>query len=170
MEHSKKTTFAKFIYALGIREVGAQTALALAQYFMDLPALMQADLESLQQVPDVGSVVANNIVNFFVMKRHQVLIHQLQDAGLHWPVVKKSSHQPLANKTFVLTGTLMHLTREDARMRLQALGAKVSESVSNKTDYVVAGDKAGSKLVKAQSLGITVLDEAGLLHLISNGS
>lgn len=170
LAHSKKTTLAKFIYALGIREVGTQTALALAQYFTDLPALMQADEALLQQVPDVGTVVAHNIVNFFSMKRHQQLIHDLQAFGIHWPTVEKSAHQPLLGKTFVLTGTLMQLTREDARMRLQALGAKVSESVSNKTDYVVAGEKPGSKLIKAQALGVTVLDEPGLLHLISHGS
>lgn len=170
LEKSKKTTLAKFIYALGIREVGAQTALALAQYFTDLNTLMQADLETLQQVPDVGTVVAGNIMNFFTMKRHQTLIQDLLEAGIHWPMVKKPEHQPLAGKTFVLTGTLVQLTREDAKMRLQALGAKVSESVSNKTDYVVVGENAGSKLAKAQALNITILDEAQLLHFIRDGS
>ncbi len=170
LAHSKKTTFAKFIYALGIREVGAQTALALAQHFKDLPALMQASKDMLQQVPDVGLVVAHNIAQFFSMDKHQKLIHALQAAGIHWEAVKTATHQPLLNKTFVLTGTLMHLGREDARMRLQALGAKVSESVSNKTNYVVVGDKPGSKYEKAQALGIPILDEAGLLELIGDGS
>ncbi|MFA6037111.1 MAG: NAD-dependent DNA ligase LigA [Legionellales bacterium] len=167
---SKETTLAKFIYALGIREVGTQTALALSQFFADLPKLMQADEETLQQVPDVGTVVASNIVNFFKMKRHQDLIQELQACGLHWPAVVKPAHQPLAGKTFVLTGTLVQLTREDAKIQLQALGAKVSDSVSSKTDYVVAGDKAGSKLDKAHALGVQVLDETALLHLISHGS
>jgi DNA ligase (NAD+) len=167
LEHSKKTTLQKFIYALGIREVGTQTALALADYFQDLPTLMQADEETLQQVPDVGTVVANNIAHFFKMQRHQELIHALQSAGIHWDVIKKSTHQPLSGKTFVLTGTLINLSREAAKERLQALGAKVSESVSSKTDYVVAGDKAGSKLDKANALNIPVIDEAELLKMLN---
>ena len=170
LANSKKTTLAKFIYALGIREVGAQTALALAQHFKELPLLMQADIETLQQVPDVGTVVANNIVNFFSMNKHQQLIQELQAAGIHWEAAKQSSHQPLAGKTFVLTGTLVQLSREDAKMHLQALGAKVSESVSSKTDYVVAGDKAGSKLTKAQALGVQVIDEPTFIKLIGHGS
>ncbi|MGA2655129.1 MAG: helix-hairpin-helix domain-containing protein, partial [Gammaproteobacteria bacterium] len=168
LEQSKKTTLAKFIYALGIREVGSQTALALADYFKDLAALMQADEETLQQVPDVGTVVASNIAHFFKMKRHQDLIHALQASGIHWPVVKKSTHQPLSGKTFVITGTLPTLSREEAKERLQALGAKVSESVSSKTDYVVAGEKAGSKLDKAQALGIIILAEADLLKILNS--
>jgi DNA ligase (NAD+) len=172
LDKSKETTLAKFIYALGIREVGSQTALNLAQYFEELSPLMQADVDTLQQVPDIGTVVANNIVNFFKLEKHQRLIAQLQTIGIHWPAVVKPSaaSQPFTGKTFVLTGTLMQLTREDAKAQLQALGAKVSDSVSAKTDYVVAGDKAGSKLTKAQALGVKVLDETQFLHLIRHGS
>ncbi len=170
LAHSKKTTLAKFIYALGIREVGSQTALSLAQHFADLDAIMHADEETLQQVGDIGPIVAQHIAQFFSMPRHQTLIKALLEAGIHWPVPVSSSTQPLSGKTFVLTGTLLQLSREAATERLQALGAKVSGSVSAKTDYVVAGDKAGSKLVKAQTLGVSILDEAAFLQLIRHGS
>ncbi|HLF66119.1 MAG TPA: helix-hairpin-helix domain-containing protein, partial [Gammaproteobacteria bacterium] len=170
LNHSKKTTLAKFIYALGIREVGSQTAINLAQHFADLNEIMHADEETLQHVADIGPVVAQHIAQFFSQPRHQVLINALLASGIYWSAPVSREKLPLSGKTFVLTGTLLQLTREDATERLQALGAKVSGSVSVKTDYVVAGEKAGSKLAKAQTLGVSIIDEDTFLQLISHGS
>jgi DNA ligase (NAD+) len=168
LERSKTTTLARFLYALGIREVGEATALTLASHFGTLEALMTAEEERLQQAPDIGPVVAAAIRAFFQEPHNQQVIARLRAAGVRWPEteVKQAVEQLLAGKTIVLTGTLESLTRDQASDRLRALGAKVSGSVSKKTDYVVAGREAGSKLDKARELGVTVLDEAELLALL----
>lgn len=168
IEKSKATTLAKFIYALGIREVGESTANNLANHFGSLPALEKASIEALQQTPDVGTVVASNIHAFFQEVHNQSIIQDLLQAGVHWSDidVTQSQQQPLAGQTFVLTGTLETLKRDVAKAQLIALGAKVSGSVSKKTHYVVAGAEAGSKLAKAQELGVPVKDEAWLVDLL----
>lgn len=167
LEKSKDTTLARFLFALGIRDVGEATAQTLASHFGTLEALMTADLADLQQVPDVGPVVAESILTFFRQNHNREVIDKLRQAGVHWTeVVVERGAQPLAGKTFVLTGTLESLTRDQAKERLQALGAKVAGSVSKKTDYVVAGAEAGSKLAKAEELGVAVLDEAALLEML----
>ncbi len=168
LERSKTTTLARFLYALGIREVGEATALALADHFGRLEALMAADEGCLQQVPDIGPVVAAAIRAFFQEPHNQDIIARLRAAGVRWPetVTKLVADQPFAGKVLVLTGTLESLSRDQATARLRALGAKVAGSVSKKTDYVVAGRDAGSKLDKARELGVPVLDEAGLLALL----
>jgi DNA ligase (NAD+) len=168
VEHSKQTTLARFIYALGIRNVGEATAKDLAQHFGSLDNLLAADAESLQQVPDVGPVVAQSIADFLAEAHNREVMEHLRACGVHW-----AEHQPLpaaalplSGKTFVLTGTLAGLSREQAKEKLEALGAKVAGSVSKKTDYVVAGTEAGSKLDKARELGVAVLDEQGLQKLL----
>ncbi len=167
LEKSKKTTFARFLYALGIREVGEATAKQLALSYGDLPALMAADEEGLQRVPDVGPVVAEHIAVFFSEKHNRVIIEKLLQAGVHWEKVQvKKAGLPLHGKTFVLTGTLHGLTRDQAKERLENLGAKVAGSVSAKTSYVVVGDDAGSKLTKAQELGVALMVEDELLRLL----
>lgn len=172
LEKSKTTTLARFIYGLGIRHVGETTAKDLARHFGNLDALMAADEATLLQVNDVGPVVSASIQHFFAEPHNRDIIAKLRAAGLHWPEQETPLHQPaaalpLSGKTFVLTGTLPTLGREQAKDMLEAAGAKVSGSVSKKTSYVVAGSEAGSKLEKAQELGIPVLDEAGMLALIS---
>lgn len=168
IENSKKTTFPKFLYALGIREVGEATALALANHFTELKSLMKADELALQQVADVGPVVASHIQAFFQQSHNLEVIEKLLSLGIHWPKIEKISSKalPLLGQTFVLTGTLSTLSREEAKEKLSALGAKISESVSSKTSYVVAGEAAGSKLTKAEALGIPILDEKSLLNLL----
>jgi DNA ligase (NAD+) len=169
LDHSRNTTFARFIYALGIREVGEATAANLATHFGDLGALMAADQEALEAVDDVGPIVAGQIVRYFEDPAHREMIERLLAAGIHWQVMEPASAGtgPLDGQTWVLTGTLESLTRDQAKARLMSLGAKVTGSVSKKTDRLVAGPGAGSKLTKAQTLGIPVLDEAGLLALLS---
>ncbi len=168
VERGKSTTLARFLYALGIREVGEATALTLAGHFGTLEALMAAEEERLRQIPDIGPVVAAAIRAFFQEPHNRQVIARLRAAGVRWPEteVKQVVEQSLAGKTFVLTGTLESLTRDQASDRLRALGAKVSGSVSRKTDYVVAGREAGSKLDRARELGVPVLDEAGLRALL----
>ncbi|MCP5159076.1 MAG: NAD-dependent DNA ligase LigA [Gammaproteobacteria bacterium] len=168
LERSKTTTLARFLYALGIREVGEATAMTLATHFGTLEALIAADADALRQAPDVGPVVAAAIRAFFQEPHNQQVIGRLQATGVRWPDVARQpvTTASLAGKTFVLTGALDSLTRDQAADRLRVLGAKVSGSVSKRTDYVVAGHEAGSKLDKAQALGVTVLDEAGLLALL----
>lgn len=168
IERSKNTTLSRFLFALGIREVGEATAAALAQHFGDMPSLMDADIETIQRVPDVGPVVAAHIRGFFADPANRQLVVDLQSAGVTWPapVVAASGEQPLAGLSFVLTGTLESMSREKAEEALRALGAKTSGSVSRKTSYVVAGSDAGSKLRKAAELGVTVLDEQGLLAIL----
>lgn len=168
LETSKKTTLARFIYALGMRNVGEATAKDLAKHFGNLPALMEADTEKLLEVNDVGPVVAESITNFFSETHNQSVIAELLAAGISW--VETEGKQPstgtLLGKTFVLTGTLPTMSRDSAKELIESAGGKVSGSVSKKTDYVVAGTEAGSKLDKAQELGVTILDEAGLLALL----
>ncbi len=168
IERSKRTTLPRLLYALGIREVGEATALALARHFGDLGSLMSASEAQIQRVPGVGPVVAAHVAAFFASRAHREVIQRLQAAGLAWPPVGKSTgNLPLLGETFVLTGTLAKLTREQATQALLALGAKVVGSVSKKTRYVVAGADPGSKLEKARALGIEVLDEAALMRLLA---
>ena len=168
LEKSKVTSLGRFLFALGIREVGETTAQNLAQHFGDLQPIKEADLETLQSVPDVGPIVANSIYTFFRQAHNLEVIDKLIAAGIHWPKVEVKTPEvlPLAGKVIVLTGTLQNMSRPEAKKRLQALGAKVTGSVSKKTDWVIAGEAAGSKLKKAQELGVEVLDEAGLLNLL----
>ncbi|WP_428634206.1 NAD-dependent DNA ligase LigA [Sedimenticola sp.] len=167
LEKSKQTTLGRFLFALGIREVGETTAQSLANYYGDLEPVMQADSDSLQQVPDVGPVVAEHVFTFFRQAHNQEVIRALMEAGVRWePIaIPDADSQILAGKVFVITGTLSR-PREDIKQQLIALGAKVTGSVSKKTDYLVAGAEAGSKLTKAESLGITILDETGLNRLL----
>ena len=168
---AKQTTFARFLYGLGIRHVGETTAKDLAKHFGAMDRLMDATLEQLLAVNDVGPVVAQSIRTFFDQPHNREVVEQLRAAGVQWPEGEGSAAsaalQPLAGKTFVLTGTLPTLSRDDAKERIEAAGGKVSGSVSKKTDYVVAGSEAGSKLDKARELGRPVLDEAGLLALLA---
>ncbi len=165
LKESKKTSLAKFIYALGIREVGETTARVLAQSFKKLDAIMVADEMQLQSIRDIGPRVAFQITHFFAEHHNRDVIARLIKAGITWPEISQVdvNDLPLKDKTFVLTGTLTNLTREEATEKLIALGAQVSGSVSRQTSYVVAGEKAGSKLEKARSLGVPIIDEATLL-------
>jgi DNA ligase (NAD+) len=168
IEASKKTTLARFIYALGIRHVGEATAAALAAHFGDLDPLLQADVEALTAVPDVGPVVAQSIHGFCEQPHNREVIERLRAAGVHWPAVEaRSGAQPLAGKTFVITGTFSQ-SRDALTEALQRLGAKVAGSVSKKTDFVAIGENAGSKADKAAELGIATLDEAALLALLGD--
>ncbi len=170
LEKSKTTTFARFIYALGIREVGESTAHNLAQYFLTLEALQTATQEYLLEVEDIGPVVAASIEQYFCNAKNRELLKQLLQAGIHWPAVKQPQQENslLAGQIFVLTGTLTSLSRSEAKERLQALGAKVAGSVSANTTCVVAGEAAGSKLSKAEALGIQVIDEEALKQLLGD--
>ncbi len=170
LEKSKTTRLDRFLYALGIREVGEATARALAAHFGSLEKIRRATEAELEAVEDVGPVVARHIVNFFREAHNNRVIDRLIKAGVHWESVGISPPVPLKGKTFVLTGALAAMTRDEARERLQALGAKVSGSVSRKTDYVVAGEAAGSKLTKARELGIDVLDEDSFKALLESST
>lgn len=163
---SKKTTLARFLYALGIREVGEATAKQLAQHYGDLQNIMGATEESLQTVSDIGPVVAKHITSFFAENHNREVIKKLLESGVYWEKVKSVSDMPFAGKTFVLTGSLQTLSRDEAKEKLEALGAKVAGSVSNKTSYVVVGADAGSKLKKAQELGVAILTEDEFLKLL----
>ncbi|MFD1805113.1 NAD-dependent DNA ligase LigA [Pasteurella oralis] len=165
LEKAKKTTLARFIFALGIREVGEATALNLANYFKTLVALKEATLEQLQEVQDVGEVVANRIFVFWREPHNVAVVDDLLAQGIHWDTVelKEVDESPFKEKTVVLTGTLSQMGRTEAKALLQRLGAKVSGSVSAKTDLVVAGESAGSKLAKANELGVQVIDEQTFL-------
>jgi len=169
LTESKTTTLAKFLYSLGIREVGETTASNLAHHYLTLDAIREASSESLQEVNDVGAVVAKNIVSFFAQPHNNEVVDALLARGINWPEiqVKSEDEQPLKDLTYVLTGTLNQMGRNEAKAHLQSLGAKVSGSVSAKTDYLVAGEKAGSKLTKAQSLGVNVLTEEELVALLT---
>jgi len=169
LDESKRTTLDRFLYALGIREVGEATARALAQAFGELDALMNASAQELEAVRDIGPVVAQHIVHFFEQAHNRDVIRRLLEAGVSWPLVKRARRQPLQGKTYVLTGTLSAMTRDQATQQLQALGATVAGSVSGKTTAVIAGEKAGSKLAKAGKLGIPVLFEEDLLGLLRGG-
>lgn len=172
LEKAKETTLARFLYALGIREVGEATAANLAAHYGSVEALKAADIESLKSVQDVGDVVAKHVVNFLSEEHNQQVIDELlsPEINIHWPevqvIVPEEIDSPFAGKTVVLTGSLSILSRDEAKDRLTALGAKVSGSVSKKTDLVIAGEAAGSKLAKAQELGIEVIDEAEMIRLL----
>jgi DNA ligase (NAD+) len=169
LDKSKHTTLQRFLYGLGIRHVGESTARDLAKHFGKLDAIMDASVEQLLEVPDVGPVVAESIHTFFQQPHNREVVEQLRACGVTWQEGEPAKREslPLAGKTVVLTGTLPTLTRDEAKDMLEAAGAKVAGSVSKKTDYVVAGAEAGSKLDKAQELGVPVLDEDGLKALLS---
>ncbi|BCN93393.1 DNA ligase [Thiomicrorhabdus immobilis] len=169
IESSKQTTLARFVFALGIPEVGEVTAKNLAHHFLSLDAIQQADKEQLLEVADVGEIVAEHIVTFFQQPHNQEVIKGLLEAGIHWPTPEQKAvveDSVFANKVVVLTGSLQQLSRTDAKQKLEAMGAKVTGSVSAKTDYVIAGEKAGSKLTKAEQLGISVLTEAEWIEMM----
>jgi DNA ligase (NAD+) len=169
LEHSKQTTLPRFLYALGIRDVGEATALALAEHFGDLEPLQQASFDDIQQVRDVGPVVAAHVREFFDEARNRKVIEQLRAAGVRWPVITRAATPaagPLTGQVVVITGTLSTMSREDARERARAAGATVTDSVSKKTTLLVVGAEAGSKLKKAQDLGVRIADETGFLQLL----
>jgi DNA ligase (NAD+) len=171
IEKSKETTLSRFLYGLGIREVGEATAGSLAGHFGGLEAIMSASDADLLTVTDVGPVVALRIRAFFDEEHNRDVIQRLQESGVRWIETEPAptaSDGPLVGKTFVLTGTLSTMTRDEAKDRIQQLGGKVSGSVSKKTDFVVFGEKAGSKLAKAQQLGVETLDETALEALLEN--
>jgi len=164
---AKHSSLPRFLYALGIRDVGEATALGLALHFRDVAALRSATAEEIERVPDVGPVVAANVAAYFADAENRAIVDRLLASGITWPALADStSHGALAGKTFVLTGTLDALTRDAAQEAIVARGGKVSGSVSKKTHYLVAGAEAGSKLSKAQGLGVTVLDEPAFLELL----
>ena len=168
LKKARNTTLPRFLFALGIREVGEATASNLAKHFVSLEALMAADEEQLLAVDDVGPIVASHIRSFFATDHNREIIRQLREQGVHWPEERiEEGEQPLAGQTWVLTGNLESMTRSEAKEKLQALGAKVAGSVSAKTDCVAAGANAGSKLKKAEELGVKVIDEGGLLAVLS---
>jgi len=173
IEKSKKTTLARFLYALGIRHVGETTAKDLAKHFGALDRVLDASEPQLLEVNDVGPIVAQSIHTFFAQPHNREVVEQLRACGIEWPEddgTADKAPKPLLGLTFVLTGTLPTLARDDAKDMIEAAGGKVSGSVSKKTHYVVAGAEAGSKLEKAQELGTTILDEAGLLKLLADGA
>ena len=173
LEKSKRTTLSRFLFGLGIRHVGEATAKDLARHFGRLDRIMDASVEELLEVPEVGPVVAQSIRTFFDQPHNREVVEQLRAAGITWEegeAGRGHEAQPLAGLTFVLTGTLPALTREEAKAMIEAAGGKVAGSVSKKTSYVVAGEEAGSKLTKAQELGVPVLDEAGLRALLNQGA
>jgi DNA ligase (NAD+) len=172
IEKSKQTSLARFLFSLGIRNVGESTARDLARHFGQLDGLLLADGEALQQVPDVGPVVAASLVAFFRESHNRAIIERLRIAGVHWPKGEPVDvgMKLLTGKTLVLTGTLPTLKRDEAKAMIEAAGGKVSGSVSKKTDFLVAGEEAGSKLEKALELGVPVLDEIEFLKLLSEGS
>jgi DNA ligase (NAD+) len=172
LEASKSTTLARFLFGLGIRHVGEATARDLARHFGTLDGVMQATTDELLQVRDVGPVVAQSIRTFFDQPHNREVVEQLRACGVHWPEGAPEARValPLAGKTVVLTGALPTLSRDEAKDLLQAAGAKVAGSVSRKTDYVVAGSDAGSKLDKARELGVAVLDEQGLRELLDGST
>jgi DNA ligase (NAD+) len=172
LEKSKTTTLPRFLFGLGIRHVGEATAKALARHFGNLDGIMQASEAQLLQVADVGPIVAQSIRLFFEQAHNREVVEQLRACGLNWPEGEPvpMASLPLVGKTFVLTGTFPTLSREDAKAMLEAAGAKVAGSVSKNTDYVVAGEEAGSKLAKATELGVPVLDEDQMKAMLHDGS
>jgi DNA ligase (NAD+) len=166
LEKSKRTTLNRFLFALGIRNVGESTAKDLARYFGNLDAVIRAGSEQLLAVPDVGPIVARSIVDFFGESHNLEVVQQLRILGVRWEEYESTATQtlPLSGKTFVLTGTLASMSRDEAKSHLEALGAKVAGSVSKKTDYVVAGEEAGSKLIRAQELSVPIWNEAELIQ------
>jgi len=172
LARSRTTTLARFLYALGIRDVGEATALALAEHFGSLDALQSAGVEEIQQVRDVGPVVALNVSDFFAEPHNRQVIHALRRAGVTWPEgvrIQPTREGPLHGEVVVITGTLGSMTRDEARAAARAAGATVTDSVSRKTTLLVTGADAGSKLRKAGELGVRVVDEAEFLRLIGRG-
>jgi len=169
LEKSKKTTLSRFVFSLGIHSIGETTAQTLANHFLSLENIMNADEEKLLAVPDVGPIVAENLMTFFNQAHNIEVVEQLISVGINWPKIEKktSSELPLAGKTFVVTGTLETMGRNEAKAALQNLGAKVSGSVSKKTDYVVVGENPGSKATKAEGLGVSILDEKAFIKILS---
>jgi DNA ligase (NAD+) len=169
LEKSKASTLERVLYSIGIRDVGESTSKALARHFGSLDAIMLADIDTLKAVSDVGPVVAGRIHAYFRVEANQALLQALKEAGVHWTegAPTQALSGPLSGKTIVLTGSLSRYTREQAQAALEALGAKMSDSVSKKTSILIAGEKAGSKLAKAESLGVPVLDETGLERLLA---
>jgi DNA ligase (NAD+) len=170
LEKSKQTTLPRFLFGLGIRHVGEATAKALAKHFGDMDAIMSASEEDLLAVGDVGPIVAQSIRTFFEQPHNREVVEHLRACGINWPAIEASSNapKPFASMTFVITGTLPTLGRDAAKDLIEAAGGKVSGSVSKKTSYVLAGSEAGSKLDKAQELGVTVIDEATLIAMLSS--
>ena len=164
---SKNTTLPRFLHALGIREVGEATGKRLATHFKTLNALQTASIETLQEVPDIGPVVAEHIVHFFHEKHNQTILAALLKAGIQWPEIETPKRHIFTGKTFVITGTLSSMSREEAKERVEALGGTVSGSVSKKTSYVVVGADPGSKYDKAKALGVNTLNEQAFLQLLS---
>ena len=172
LENSKQTTLPRFLYGLGIRHVGEATAKALVKHFGKLDAIMDATLDQLTQVADVGPIVALSLRTFFEQTHNREVVEQLRACGISWTEGEPSPHSLLAlsGKTFVITGTLPSLGREELKEMLETAGGKVAGSVSKKTHYLVAGSDAGSKLDKARDLDIPILDEAGVLALLKDSS
>lgn len=171
LEKSKKTTFNRFLYALGIREIGEAGARVLAEHYCDVESLKAATIEELMTLNDIGPVAASHIVHFFAQAHNLEVIDRLLELGIHWPKPEKiqvNQQNPFFGKTVVLTGTLSTMGREEAKAKLLALGAKVSGSVSSKTDYVVAGSEAGSKLIKATELGVAIIEEDEFLKWVNS--
>ncbi|MBV8741369.1 MAG: NAD-dependent DNA ligase LigA, partial [Sinobacteraceae bacterium] len=168
IDRSRNTTLPRFLYALGIRDVGEATALALSHHFGSLEPLLSAGEAEIQQVQDIGPIVAAHVATFFASAEHRKVIERLRAQGVRWPEVERpeSGSQPLAGVTFVITGTLETMSRDEAQEALLALGAKVAGSVSRKTGYVIAGANAGSKLEKAAELGVRILIEQEFLQLL----
>ena len=173
IERSKKTTLPRFLFGLGIRHVGEGTSKALARHFGDIDKLMDASVEQLMEIPDVGPIASTSVRAFFDQPHHREVVEQLIAAGVHWPAIEgtaSDAHRPLLGKTLVITGTLPTLSRDEAKELIEAAGGKASGSVSKKTDWLVAGEEAGSKLDKARELGVAILDEAGLRALLAEPS
>jgi DNA ligase (NAD+) len=168
LERSKRTSLPRFLYALGIPDVGEATAAGLAEHFGTLAALQSASVEQILEVPDVGPVIAAQVQEFFASAANRAIVQRLMGAGVTWPEAAPAAGaaRPLAGITVVLTGTLGSMTREQAGAALKELGAKVSSAVSSRTNYLVAGAEAGSKLARARELGVAVLDEEGLAQLL----
>ncbi len=169
IEESKSTTLTRFLFALGIREVGESTAASLASHFGNLAVIEKASIEELMKVPDVGPVVAKRIRDFLDEEHNLDVMRELQNLGVHWTdtdPMQASEDGPLSGKTFVITGTLPDMTRDEAKALIQQHGGKVTGSVSSKTSYLLAGEKAGSKLAKAQKLEVEVIDVEGLTRLL----
>ena len=167
IENSKKTTFANFIFALGIRGVGENTSRMLSNTFQTLEALRAADVDALKKTPDVGDITAEWIADFFQAEHNMEVVNRLIVAGIHWDAPIAPSRQPLNGESWVITGTLSQMGREEATQMLQALGARVSGSISSKTKCLVAGEKAGSKLEKAEKAGVQVMTETEFLAFMT---
>ncbi len=170
LDEARQTTLPRFLYALGIRDVGEATALALARHFRSLDALRDAGAYDIERVEDIGPIVSQSVHRYFGDRANQLLLDRLIDAGIHWPAMPLPTQGALSGKTFVLTGTLTGMTREEAQEKITAAGAKTAASVSRKTSYVVAGEDPGSKRDKAVALGVPVIDESEFLNLLKSSS